>query len=144
MSHNDTWTPYTNDLHAEHAKKVNLFLSSLTSSISSSTRHEKMLGFMAENGMRQLATPRIGIFAERIRPHPLHCEINAWQHLLDLIYCKSVKRNLFHQFSKILSAPVGLESDNHEETLNRNTNIADDLDGSAASLEKHLRVRLLL
>ena len=116
---NDTWTPYTNDLRAEHAKKVNVFISSLATNIKSSTRHEKMLAFMAENGMRQLGTPRIGVFAERVRPDLLHCEINAWQHLLDLIYCECVKRNMFQQFIKILSAPVGLEHSNDLETLDQ-------------------------
>ena len=125
LDHNDTWTPYTNDLRAEHAKKVNVFISSLATNIKSSTCHEKMLAFMAENEMRQLGTPRIGVFAERVRPDPLHCEINAWQHLLDLIYCECVKRNMFQQFIKILSAPVGLEHSNHLETLDQITNPAD-------------------
>jgi hypothetical protein len=80
LNRNDTWTSYTNNLHAEHAKKVNVFISSLATNIKSSTSHEKMLAFMAENGVRQLGTPRMGVFAERV-PDPLHCEINAWQHL---------------------------------------------------------------
>ena len=45
---------------------------------------------MADNGIHQLGEPRIGIFAKRVCPDPLHCEINAWQHLLDLLYSKSV------------------------------------------------------
>ena len=32
---------------------------------------------MADNGICQLGEPRIGIFAERVHPDPLHCEINA-------------------------------------------------------------------
>ena len=61
---------------------------------------------MAENGMRQLGPPRIGDFAERIRPDPLHCEINAWQNLLDLIYEQAVQHSVFDKFIKVLSAPT--------------------------------------
>ena len=41
---------------------------------------------MAEHGLRQLGEPRIGEFADRQRPEPLHLEINNWQHIMDLIY----------------------------------------------------------
>ena len=41
---------------------------------------------MAEHGLRQLGEPRIGMFADRQRPEPLHLEINNWQHIMDLIY----------------------------------------------------------
>ena len=43
LNRNDTWTSYTNNLHAEHAKKVNVFISSLATNIKSSTSHEKCL-----------------------------------------------------------------------------------------------------
>ena len=39
-----------------------------------------MLQVMAGNGIQQLGPPRIGQFANRLRPEPMHCEINAWQH----------------------------------------------------------------
>ena len=29
---------------------------------------------------------RIGHFADKLRPEPMHCEINAWQHYIDLLY----------------------------------------------------------
>ena len=82
----DKWTQYTNDLRDEHVKKVNTFLASLPTHLSSRSPHDKLLAFVAENGVRQLGPPRIGIFVERVRSDPLHREINAWQHLLDLIY----------------------------------------------------------
>ena len=45
----DTWVPYTNDLRKEHLQKLNNFLNSLPSTLSSNTRHDKMLTFMADN-----------------------------------------------------------------------------------------------
>ena len=48
---------------------------------------------MAENGIRQLGHLRIGVFAVRLRPEPMHCEINAWQHYLDLLYVEAIHRN---------------------------------------------------
>ena len=59
------------------------FCNSLPSSLNGKQIHEKLLQFMASHGIRQLGEPRIGIFAERVRPDPLHCEINAWQNILD-------------------------------------------------------------
>ena len=61
---------------------------------------------MADNGIRQLGHPRIEMFAERVRPDPLHCEINARQHMLDLIYSESLQRNVFSTFIEVLSAPI--------------------------------------
>jgi hypothetical protein len=62
--------------------------------------------------MHQIGPSQIGIYAERVRPDPLHCEINAWHHILDLIYTESVRCNVFQNFIKVLSAPVGLENSN--------------------------------
>jgi len=45
------------------------------------------------------------VFAEKQRPEPLHCEINAWQQLLNIIYQESVQRKVFNQFVKVLGAP---------------------------------------
>ena len=128
LNGNDTWTPYTNDVHAKHAKKVDAYLKTLSPSLNITTRHSKMLEFLAENGMRQVGEPRIGIFAERVRPDPLHCEVNAWQHLLDLIYSESICRNVFDKFIKITSAHVGLE----------NRNVGDNLDPITGTVWDHL------
>ena len=57
---------------------------------------------MAENGIRQLGPPRIGIFAERHRPEPKHCEINAWQQVLSILYLESVQRDKFPDFIEVL------------------------------------------
>ena len=102
----DMWQPYTNACRAENLKRLDQFVSGLSSGLSEDTIHKKKLAFMAENGMRQLGPPRIGDFAERIRPDPLHCEINAWQNLLDLIYEQAVQRSMFDNFVNVLSAPT--------------------------------------
>ena len=34
---------------------------------------------------------RIGHFADKLRPEPMHCEINAWQHYIDLLYLEAVR-----------------------------------------------------
>ena len=66
------------------------------------TQHSKMLEYMAENGIHQLGPPRIGIFAKRQRPEPMHCEINTWQQVLSIIYLESVRRDKFPDFIKVL------------------------------------------
>ena len=47
---------------------------------------------------------RIGIFAKWQHLEPIHCEINAWQHLLNIIYWVAVQRGIFTKFIDILSA----------------------------------------
>ena len=54
--------------------------------LSEANFHRKELEFMADNGLRQLGPPRIGIFADRQRPEPLHLEVNNWSHILSIIY----------------------------------------------------------
>ncbi|KAK3745923.1 hypothetical protein QZH41_010220 [Actinostola sp. cb2023] len=88
----DTWRPYTNKIREDHVKSVDRYVSSLTSTLAEKTKHDKKLAYMAQNGIRQLGPPRIGIFAERQRPEPLHCEINAWQQILSMIYLEFVQR----------------------------------------------------
>ena len=72
-------------------------------------RHSKVLEFMAENRLRQFGKPRIGKFAEQVRPDPLHCEINAWQNLLDILYHGAIDRHLFQEFIETLSGAVDLK-----------------------------------
>jgi len=40
---------------------------------------------MKENGLTQIGPPRVRDFVDRQMPEPVHCEINAWQNLLNLI-----------------------------------------------------------
>lgn len=53
---------------------------------------------MANNGLRQLGEPRIGEFANRQRPEPVHNEINAWQHILNMIYKEALQRTMWIYF----------------------------------------------
>lgn len=73
--------------------------------MSEEAKHKKLLKYMAEEGIRQLDTPLIGEFAERQRPEPMHCEINAWQNVLNVIYREYVDRDMFSKFTDILAAP---------------------------------------
>jgi hypothetical protein len=54
----------------------------------------------------------LGFFADRVKPDPLHCEINAWQHILDLLYSESLLQRCFEKFIETLSAPIGLSGQN--------------------------------
>ncbi|XP_022804266.1 uncharacterized protein LOC111341543 [Stylophora pistillata] len=60
----DTWEPYTNAVREKHVKLVQEFTSSLPATLSEKAKHENILTYLAENGLRQLGQPRIGIFAE--------------------------------------------------------------------------------
>ena len=102
----DLWQAYTSSVRSHHLKSVREYLASLPSGLTKNTLHNKKLEFMAANGIRQLGEPRIGIFADRLRPDPLHCEINAWQHVLDLVYLEAVQRGKFDEFLELISAPV--------------------------------------
>ena len=102
----DTWEPYTNAVREKHVKLVQQFTSSLPATLSEKAKHEKILKYLAENGLRQLGRPRIRMFAERQKPEPIHCEMNAWKQLLHLIYIEYVPRGTFDDFVNILGAPV--------------------------------------
>lgn len=90
FNNSDTWTMKSR------------FRKYLPSSLSDESKHDKELEFMALNGIRQFGQPRIGVYADRQRPDPLHLEISSWQHWLNLVYLESVRRNLFDRFTKIL------------------------------------------
>ncbi len=94
----------------KHLEMVESYLATLPKNLSSSVIHSRKLAFMAENGIPQLGKPRIGVFADRVKPDPLHCEINAWQHILDLLYSELVRRHAFEKFIATLSAPIGVIS----------------------------------
>ena len=107
----DTWKPYSIADRSEHAKKVAKFMSPVESTLPQKSKHERMLAYMAENGIRQLGSPRIGEFADRQRPEPLHCEINAWQQILSVIYLEFDKRGMFDVFIRVLGNPTTRPAD---------------------------------
>jgi hypothetical protein len=73
--------------------------------LSEEAKHKKLLKYMAEEGIRQLDSALIGDYAERQRPEPMHCELNAWQNILNVIYLEYVQRGMFPKFTEVLSAP---------------------------------------
>ena len=119
-SNTDMWKPYVCSDRDKHLSMINTYLASLPKGRSPKVIHDRKLAFMADNGIRQLGNPRIGIYADRVKPDPLHCEINAWQHILDLLYSESVRRCAFDKFIQTLSAPIALGT-------------VDSLDGTASS-----------
>ncbi len=102
----DLWKAYDSSDQEKHISMVSSYLASPPKSLTASTLHTKKLVFMAEHGIHQLGSPRIGLFADRVKPDPLHCEINPWQHVLGLIYSESVRQCGFDKF--VQTAPVGV------------------------------------
>ena len=45
----------------------------------------------------------------------MHCEINAWQHYIDLLYLEAVRIKKFDPFVSALAAPVGNRDGDVEE-----------------------------
>lgn len=120
----DTWKPYSMEIRTSHAEKVKQFSASLPPTMSEKNRRQRVLQFMAENGMRQEGPPRIGHFADRLRPEPMHCEINAWQHYIDLLYLESLSRKKFDSFVSVLGGPLGKgELETVEEGYRQKTNV---------------------
>ncbi|KXJ13530.1 hypothetical protein AC249_AIPGENE25365 [Exaiptasia diaphana] len=124
-SDSDTWQPYTMEKRTESLNKVSKYMTSLSSGLAESTKHAKMLDFMAENGIRQLGPPRIGIFADRMRPEPLHVEINAWQHYLNLLYHEALQRSMIDVFLDTLSAPTSVKVQTKQCCEKKSTFIQD-------------------
>ena len=100
-----TWQIPSMEQREIEIEKLKEFKSRQAPTSSEEGKHKQDLAFMAENGFRQIDKPRIGLFADRLHPEPLHLEINSWHHVLDLIYKEAVRRNKYAQFSKILRSP---------------------------------------
>ena len=105
-SPSDTWKVPTSESRALDLNKLNVFRDTIDKSLPQEKIHKLELNFMAENCLRQLGEPRIGVFANRQRPEPLHLEINNWEHVLDLLYRESIQRNKFFEFLDVLKLPV--------------------------------------
>ena len=96
-------------------EKLNGYLGTLSSNLNPEQVHKKKLEFMAKNGLRQLGEPRIGYYADRQRPEPLHLEINNWEHTVNLLYQECVRRNVVDKLiltlnSKVSEGDCGLKS----------------------------------
>ena len=110
MGKDDTWKPSTMEMRTSNTEKVNNFIASLPPNLSEKDKNSRKLQFMTENGIRQLGLPRIGHFADKLRPEPMHCEISTWQH-----YIEAVKRGKFDHFVFALAAPIGNRDGGAEE-----------------------------
>ena len=113
VKESETWQPFSMKKRISLIEKVSKFIASLPPNISEQSKNSQKLQFMAENGIRQLGHPRIGVFVDRLRPEPMHCEINAWQHYLDLLYLEAIHRHKFEAFISVLRASIG--SGDHQQ-----------------------------
>ena len=83
--------------------------------LSEKSRNSRKLQFMVENGIRQLSLPKIGYSADKLRSEPMHCEINAWQRYIYLLYLEAVRRGKFDPFVSALGAPMGNRDEDVED-----------------------------
>ena len=101
-----TWRVPTMQSRNDDLEKLSKFCSTLKPQSSKEVNHKKKLNFMANNGLRQLGEPRIGLYCDRQRPEPMHLEINNWEHVLNLIYRESMTRGATNKMIKILQNSV--------------------------------------
>ena len=107
FSDKDTWNPPSQEARTKQLSDLNQFRKTLKPDLDAKQKHRRELQFMAGNRIRQCGEPRIGFFAKRVKPEPVHCEINGWQHLTNLMYKEGLQRNMVSEFVKALAAPVG-------------------------------------
>ena len=146
-----TWQVPNEDKRQGDLKKVIEFEKTLPIHLNKSQHHSKVLEFMASNGLRQLGEPRIGEFANRQRPEPVHNEINAWQHILNLIYKEALQRNNIELFLEILSSPVDTANNGqvqlsptllttpHEEGVGERVRQIDIVNTQAKAFDEHMQ-----
>lgn len=135
----------------EDLKKLSEFKNTLPAHLNPSHHHSKVLEFMAGNGLRQLGEPRIAEFANRQRPEPVHNEINAWQHILNLIYKEALQRNVIDLFLEILYSPVDTTSNGqvklsptllttpHQEGVGERVRQVDIVNRQARAFDEHMQ-----
>ena len=146
-----TWQVPNEDKREEDLKKVIEFEKTLPIHLKKVQHHSKVLESMASNGLRQLGEPRIGEFANRQRPEPVHNEINAWQHILNLIYKEALQRNNIELFLEILSSPVDTANNGqvqlsptllttpHEEGVGERVRQIDIVNTQAKTFDEHMQ-----
>ena len=95
----DTWQPPTEESRTRDLKLLNDYRATLSDQLTDKARHDLELEFMAKNTIRQLREPVIGMYyANLLRPEPLHMEINAFEHLLNLMYQEADKQSKIDAF----------------------------------------------
>ena len=146
-----TWQVPNKAKREEDLKKLSAFEKTLPAHLNPSQHHSKVLEFMAGNGLRQLGEPRIGEFANRQRPEPVHNKINAWQHILNLIYKEALRRNVIDLFLEILSSPVDTTSNGqvklsptllttpHQEGVGERVRQVDIVNRQARAFDEHMQ-----
>ena len=105
VTDDNRWKVPTMDSRLKEINAINKFKSELKSTLKPACKHAKVLEFLAANGFRQLGNPIIGSYCDLQRPGPIHLEINAWQHMLDLMYKEAVRSGLFETFVQTIKKP---------------------------------------
>ena len=106
-SKTDKWAVPTAESRERDLNVLNEYRLQLnTQNLSPDNYHRKELLFMADNGLRQIGNPRIGMYANLQRPEPLHLEVNNWEHILYVIYMEAVQKNQIDEFLKTLGNSV--------------------------------------
>lgn len=146
-----TWQVPTQEKRMRDLEKLEGFKKSLPKHLEKSKSHKQVLEFMANNGIRQLGEPRIGEFANRQRPEPVHNEINAWQNLLNLIYKEALQRNVVELFLDVLASPIEVSENArvqlspvllttpHQEGVGERVRHVDVANRQAESLSEHMQ-----
>ena len=104
---NCIWAIPTEESRKADLEKLNIKREDLKKlNLSERNFHKKELEFMAQNGLRQLGPPRIGVFSNHQQPDPLHLEVNNWAHVLDVVYLYAIQADKFDVFIKVLSDKI--------------------------------------
>ena len=65
---------------------------------------------MASNGIRHVGPPSICEFVDLHSPEPPHNEVNAWQHMLSLVYKEELNLNCIESLLDTLRSTAKLHS----------------------------------
>ena len=76
------------------------------SKLSNENDHKKELAFMANNCLRQIGPPRIGMYADLQMADPLHLEVNNWERVLYTIYLEALRKSKMEEFLAVLGASL--------------------------------------
>ena len=91
---NCTWQVPTQEKRKEDLGKLQAFQKTFPKHLNPTQGHKKSMSIHVNNGFCQLKAPRIGEFANLQRPELVHNEINAWQHILNMIYKEALRETV--------------------------------------------------